>query len=95
MFTSSNDGSTPMWEAASEGHLEIVRTLGETVGRRGAKAANDEGLTPRMAAARNGHAEVEKLLAQLESRRSLAKNLAKGLGCVPKAKQKKEDVVIV
>ena len=95
MFTCSNDGSTPMLVAASEGHLEIVRTLSEAVGRKGARAANDEGLTPRMVAARNGHAEVERLLAQLESRRSLAKNLAKGLGCVPKAKQKKEDVVIV
>ena len=45
-----------------------------------------------MAAARNSHADVEKLLAQLESRRSLAENLAKGLGCV--ARQRKEDVVI-
>ena len=94
-LTRSNDGSTPLWLAASEGHLEIVRTLGERTGRRGARAANEEGLTPRMAAARNGHADVEKLLAQLESRRSLAKNLAKGLGCVPKARQRKEDVVIV
>ena len=68
-FPYSNDGSTPLWVAASEGHLEIVRALGERTGRRGAKAANGEGLTPRMAAARNGHADVEKFLAQLESRR--------------------------
>ena len=84
-LTFSNDGSTPILMAASEGHLEIVRTLGEAVGRKGARAANDEGLTPRMAAAGNGHAKVEKLLAQLESHQSLAKNLDTGLGCVPKA----------
>ena len=72
-----------------------MRALGERAGRRGAKAANAEGVTPRAVAAKNGHADVERHLAQLESRKSLAKNLAKGLGCVPRAPKNEEEAIII
>ena len=53
----------PIWIAASEGHLKMVRTLHELGAN--VEATDEDGTTPLSIASKNGHEEVVKLLQGL------------------------------
>jgi ankyrin repeat protein len=58
-----NEGQTPLWAAACEGHTQIVRMLVESKAL--VNAADNKGQTPLDAAVRNGHKATEHVLLNL------------------------------
>jgi len=60
--TPTNNGATPVFIAAQNGHAKVVRLLAEL----GANVKTPmNGCTPVFIAAQNGHAKVVRLLAEL------------------------------
>ena len=57
------DGSTPLFIAALEGHLEVVRFLVES-GANKDQGLTDDGRTALFIAAENGHLEVVRFLVE-------------------------------
>ena len=59
-----DDGTTPLFVAASNGHTEVVRVLVEEGKADVDKATSDDGATPLLIAAQNAHMEVVQLLVK-------------------------------
>ena len=59
----TNDGATPLYIAAQNGHLEVVRFLVES-GANKDQGTADDGATPLYIAAQNGHLEVVRFLLE-------------------------------
>ena len=58
-----NSGATPLWVAAENGHLDVVRHLVE--GGADKDQAKISGATPLHIAAENGHLDVVRYLAEV------------------------------
>ena len=59
----NNDGETPIYVAACDGHTEIVKILSPLTDN--PNAPDEDGNTPIYWASFNGHAEIAKILASL------------------------------
>ena len=68
--TPDNDGRTPAWIAAQNGHLEVVKLLAKLGAN--VETPKNNGCTPVFIAAQHGHAEVVRVLAErgVRARRS-------------------------
>ena len=60
----NNDGGTPLHEAASKGHLDVVRVLSEF--KADVNALNNDGGTPLHEAASKGHLDVVRVLSEFK-----------------------------
>jgi len=67
-----NNGVTPIFIAAGQGHTEIARFLAEQT-RADVNRAENDGVTPIMIAVAQGHADVVKLL--IDSNANVAESL--------------------
>ena len=65
----SNDGATPLFIAAQNGHLEIVQFLVESGANKDQGTTND-GATPVFIAAQNGHLEIVRVLGGARSQQA-------------------------
>jgi len=63
--TPSNDGTTPAFIAAQNGHVKVVRALAELGAN--VEMPNNKGSTPAYAAAQNGHTKTLRMLASLNA----------------------------
>ena len=67
-----NDGATPLFIAAQQGHLEVARLLLEANADK--DQANENGTTPLFIAAQQGHLEVPRLLLGANADKDKAMN---------------------
>ena len=63
----NNSGVTPLWIAAHNGHLKIVRFLVEVGAAK--DQANNSGVTPLWIAAHNGHLMIVRFLLEVGAAR--------------------------
>jgi ankyrin repeat protein len=72
MNAESGDGATPVFIAAQEGHLEVVKALASLGAN--VNAARQSGATPVFVAAAQGHVEIVRILAWLGANLNTAMN---------------------